>query len=114
MITKQIHEIVEKLLENDKKSRDNDAYLVAHIWWNQTPNIKTKGDFLELMAMGRIASYESISRCRRKLQELHPELRGEKYEARHQKQKEVKQKLREMDADARGTNFEVNTQLEFR
>ena len=114
LISKNIQNIVSHILETDERSRDNDAYLVAHIWWNETPKIKSKGDFLEMMAMGKVASYESISRCRRKLQELHPELRGTKYESRHNHQEQVKQELREMDSDARGINYEVNTQLKLK
>ena len=114
MITKKIQEIVERLLRDDIRCRDNDSHLAASIWWNESKNITDKNDFLELISNHKVSSYESISRCRRKLQELHPELRGKKYEERHHRQKEVKQQLKEMDADARGTNFEVNTQLEFR
>ena len=39
LLSKNIQDVVNHILETDDKSRDNDAYLVAHIWWNQTPTI---------------------------------------------------------------------------
>jgi hypothetical protein len=41
----------------------------------------------------KLPSMESITRARRKLQELHPELRGLKYDKRQNNQKIYKQDL---------------------
>ena len=66
-----------------------------------------------LNRLKNVTNFESISRCRRKLQELHPDLRGDKYKARHDKQQEMKDDLNIMTAERTGINYETNTQLEF-
>jgi hypothetical protein len=52
-----------------------------------------------LIANGNLPSSESIRRCRQKLQELNPELRGELWDKRHQMQTQVKEELKEMEND---------------
>jgi hypothetical protein len=78
--------------------RDNDERLMANIWNKYIGNIEylNAKDVLTMLAKGQLPSYESISRCRRKLQELHPELRGEKWEARHKSQTKVKNELKQI------------------
>ena len=114
MIDKKIQEIVEESLKKDVKSRDNDMRLVALIWHKELGVLREKCmPILELMAYNKVTNYESIGRCRRKLQELYPELRGEKYKARHDKQEEMKEDLQVMTAERTGINYETNTQLKF-
>ena len=114
MIDKKIQEIVEKSLQDDVRARDNDMRLTALIWHKELGVLRDKCmPLLELIAYGKVTNFESISRCRRKLQELHPDLRGDKYKARHEKQKEVKKDLNTMTAERTGINYETNTQLEF-
>ena len=80
--------------------RDNDERLMANIWWKflGEANIDTMSarDILKRLAKGDLPSYESISRCRRKIQETNPTLRGRTWEARHKKQKSVKNELKEL------------------
>ena len=114
MIDKKIQDIVEKSLQDDVRARDNDMRLTALIWHKELGVLRDKCmPLLELIAYNKVTNFESISRCRRKLQELHPDLRGAKYKARHDKQKEVKDDLNIMTAERTGINYETNTQLEF-
>ena len=114
MIDNNIQEMVQKSLQNDVRARDNDMRLTALIWHKELGVLRDKCmPLLELMAYNKVTNFESISRCRRKLQELHPDLRGDKYKARHDKQQEMKDDLDIMTAERTGINYETNTQLEF-
>ena len=79
--------------------RDSDERLAANIWYSKIENIDRLDakDLLKLFAQGKLPSYESISRCRRKVQESNPKLRGEKWEARHKGQKKVKNEIKELE-----------------
>ena len=85
--------VVEFYLINEPKTRDNDNFLLSRIW-----NLEMYGrgldtsNFLSEFAKGKFTSAETIVRHRRKLQELNPELRGEKYKLRKEK---LEQKYRE-------------------
>ena len=114
MIDKKIQDIVEKSLHDDVRARDNDMRLTALIWHEELGVLRDKCmPLLKLIAYNKVTNFESISRCRRKLQELHPDLRGDKYKARHDKQEEMKDDLNIMTAERTGINYETNTQLEF-
>ena len=54
----------------------------------------TAKDFLHELSKGNVMSSESITRCRRKLQEEHTYLRGNKWAERHRMQKDVKEELK--------------------
>ena len=89
---------VVNLLTEYPSLRDSDERLAANIWHNHTKNIN-EIDALTLLsrfAKGNLPSYESISRCRRKVQELKPELRGKKWDKRHTRQKLIKDEVKEM------------------
>ena len=80
--------------------RDNDQRLMATIWWKHLGDkIDTMSgmELLQTLALGNLPSYESISRCRRKLQEHNPELRGRSWDYRHKKQTKVKAELKELE-----------------
>ena len=86
------------LLTKHPSLRDSDERLTANIWYNSTKNVK-EIDALTLLsrfAEGKLPSYESISRCRRKVQEEKPELRGKKWEKRHTRQKIIKEQIKEI------------------
>ena len=87
-------------LEKYPVLRDNDERLMANIWNKYLGDItvlKAK-DILRMLSKGELPCYESISRCRRKLQEEFPKLRGNKWLARHGKtQKDVKKELKELE-----------------
>ena len=80
---------VEKWLRKHPHLRDDDARLVANIWRTQTKGIDSKKEFLALLAKGKITPSDSITRSRRKLQELYPELRGKLWNQRQGKQEDV-------------------------
>jgi len=50
-------------------------------------------DFLKGLHSKQYPSFEGVGRCRRKLQEKHPELRGTKWNARHAEQEKVKTEI---------------------
>ena len=69
--------------------RDSDERLMANICdkyiGKRDLNEMNAEDLLSSLAQGLLPSYESISRCRRKLQEKCPNLRGEVWYKRHQR-----------------------------
>ena len=93
---------VVNLLDKHPSLRDSDDRLTATIWYQYIDNVKsiTAMDLLHKFAEGSLPSYESISRCRRKIQEEKPELRGNQWEKRHSKklQKKVRNDVVEIGA----------------
>ena len=71
---------VEEYLSKYKSLRDDDNRLMSNIWAEQ---LRFKGkeisDFLPMFANKELVSPESITRCRRKLQENNPQYRGTKW-----------------------------------
>ena len=86
------------LLTKHPSLRDSDERLTANIWYNNIKNVKEINaiTLLSRFAEGKLPSYESISRCRRKIQEEKPELRGKKWAKRHSKQKIIKEQIKEI------------------
>ena len=89
---------VVNLLTEHPSLRDSDERLTANIWYNNIKNVKEIDaiTLLSRFAEGKLPSYESISRCRRKIQEEKPDLRGKKWAKRHSKQKVIKDQIKEM------------------
>ena len=52
-----------------------------------------------MISNGDLSNFGSISRCRRKVQEVNVELRGSKYDARHRLEDKVKDELRKWDSE---------------
>jgi len=83
-------ELITKLLTRYPHLRDDDNKLIATIWRDEVKYIPPRSDahtaldFLQLYADKRLTNAESIRRCRAKIQEVTPELRGIKYNARHE------------------------------
>lgn len=73
---------VYSLLTDNPACRDDDRLLLIEIWSRENKATDLAGFFKELLE-GSISHPESIRRMRQKIQEKHPALRGEKYEARH-------------------------------
>jgi hypothetical protein len=91
--TKQL-DLVKFILERSPESRDNDNILLWIVWKKEYPIIEKDVEaFKMLFITKKLPSMESITRARRKLQELHPELRGLKYDKRQNNQKIYKQDL---------------------
>lgn len=91
---KELCEKVVTLLRSHSHLRDSDKRLVANIWVLEVTSLYKKPieaisslEFLNCLAESQLSNYDSISRARRKVQELHPDLRGTKYT---DKQKEAK------------------------
>ena len=90
--------VVTDMLTRYPKARDNDSLLLAYVWMYQAGgknyicDISMK-DFILDFIDKRFAEAEGIIRCRRKLQEEHPELRGELYEQRHKLKESVKEEI---------------------
>lgn len=81
---------VERIMRNHPETRDDDFKLYGWACKESDERVMHLS-FSQVMwnsAKLNIPSYESITRARRKLQELKPELRGKKYQARQERQSE--------------------------
>ena len=77
--------VVRRLLQNIPETRDNDMLLISMAIDHHFPIIKISNNyniFLKYFISGQLPHFESIRRCRQKLQEEHPELRGVSYRKR--------------------------------
>lgn len=87
-------ELIIQLLNQHPHLRDDDNKLIATIWKKELKsNSHSALEFLQMYADKRLTNAESIRRCRAKIQELSPELRGLKYKARHEAAKETIEQL---------------------
>ena len=86
---------VEKFLTKYPPLRDDDERLMANIWMSHIGNLESQNgaDILRMLAKHQLPSYESVSRCRRKIQELKPELRGEKWVQRQKRAKKIRKEI---------------------
>ena len=92
ILNKKLSNIIINLLKKAPSLRDNDKRLISNVLWMSCPKNLDKRQIFEWLA-SEAPSTESIRRTRQKLQELMPELRGKMYQARQEKQKEVKREL---------------------
>lgn len=88
----EIQPIVRAILENDLKARDNDRILCVKFWARELGNNPQEW-FMHLYSIGELTNHDSITRARRKLQEEHEHLRGNRYRERMKHQKVVQQEL---------------------
>ena len=86
----KVKDKVEYLLTYMPILRDSDPKLIARIWASESTSTTLKRDFLLDLGNGKLTSSEAITRCRRKLQEHNPDLRGKLYNKRHQNGATVK------------------------
>ena len=95
--------LIKSLLEEGGKDdifRDNDNKLIAIVWHKLLKEVDIDSKeisgwtLLTHLSKGDLPAPESITRCRRKLQEEIPALRGTTWEKRHKKQDAVKQELK--------------------
>lgn len=92
-----IYEVVREYLEQYPHLRDNDEKLIATIWRQELGGSDfcatiNGNELLHIFAQGgTLSSSESITRARRKLQEIHMHLRGQKYLKRFTHQQQVKE-----------------------
>jgi hypothetical protein len=97
---KQVKQVVTEALEEDIRTRDNDNLLLATVWFHQIGEqiqYMSASDFLKTLAHGKLYKPYSITRCRRKVQELNSDLRGESYNKRKKDMTEkIKEEIRTM------------------
>jgi len=72
---------VYSVLTDLPESRDDDRVLLSTIWTKELGHSK---DFFCEFLGGKLSHPETITRIRRKIQEKHEKLRGDKWESRHQ------------------------------
>ena len=88
---------VEKMLLMYPSLRDNDERLMANIWYkfigDNTLTYTSGFNVLSMLSKGKLPSYESVSRCRRKIQQMNPELRGEKWTERQRRAKKIRKEI---------------------
>jgi len=88
----KLHELVRKILETSDASKDCDRALCVMVWLNQMP--KSGEHFYDTYLSEKILSTaDSITRARRKLQEVDKTLRGKKWYERHNRAEEYKQEI---------------------
>lgn len=76
---------VAHILKKNKGARDDDNLLCTLVWKIQgMKNNSQFRTFRNNLLKGRYSTPESITRCRRKLQEHNEELRGKLYASRHE------------------------------
>lgn len=92
-LNQTIKDKVQDLLTRFPHLRDSDEKLCANIWHSQIPAGISAKDYLQLYADGKLPSSESITRCRRKIQEDNPDLRGKFYRERQEKQEAIQAQL---------------------
>lgn len=94
----KIKDIVKQTLTVFPETRDNDNLLILKVWkWQDKDLLDSKFTFWDFAVKFQADFYSpmySITRARRKLQELNPELRGEKWLKRHEHEETVKEELK--------------------
>lgn len=91
---------VQYLLEQFPHLRDSDERLIASYWYYQIGgdrfDLMTAKDLLDMYCTGKLANAETIRRCRAKLQEQIPSLRGTNYAARLEEGDDFTQEVHEL------------------
>jgi hypothetical protein len=95
-----MQKMVYALLLHYPDMRDDDNLLLLRVWGEQIAKHKgvhlrevgecTMAEFKRYLLGGKLYSTKSILRCRRKLQEEHPHLRGKRYAQRHGYEQQVR------------------------
>jgi predicted aminopeptidase len=91
---------VKDLLLRNPVLRDDDNKLIATFWFHELSNqgfeVKDRSafDMLTMMSKGELTNMQSISRARRKIQELNPELRGDTYKPKQENQSNIVEELK--------------------
>jgi len=109
-----ITDIVLKVLIEVPEARDNDELLRFKVHAEQRKFIRTQGymldDYARLCISRKFASHESIRRARQKLQELHPELKGDIHQERERFAEEMRQTMPRLKK--RKAAFPLNVSLQ--
>ena len=89
---------VKMLLRDYPHLRDSDNKLIANFWYqeikknNQTSLIA----FLDDFANSKYTSPESIRRCRQKIQEQHPELKGRNHRFKKKEGESLRKEIKDL------------------
>jgi hypothetical protein len=84
--------IKERLMEIMKaipETKDNDQLLLANVWLKELATAKIDAkkmsafDFILQFSKDKWTNSESVTRCRRKIQEEMPQFRGKSWKSRH-------------------------------
>ena len=80
------------------ETRENNEALMSIIWQYEADKFAMGADNIQvnplvLLKQNKLTSWDSATRAKRKLQEEHPELRGQTYNLRKAKAKKVKNNL---------------------
>ena len=87
--------LVISILKQDTASRDDDNILCTLVWQKQgAKEFMCFDSFRKKLITAKFSLPESITRCRRALQEKHTELRGDLYAARHAQEEMVRNQLK--------------------
>lgn len=96
---KDMQVVVKQLLEMYPTYRDNDRKLVAHVWMMQVggdrnmANIDLYSFMRQWVDNDEIVMPDTVTRARRKIQQIYPNLRGENYTIRHMEEVDVRNKI---------------------
>lgn len=95
---KDLNELVKRILAEHKEARDDDFKVIGYVIKALKPEAMqlTFGQALWNHSKLDLPSFESIRRTRQKIQHDHPELRGELYLKRMEKQTEFIEKFSEV------------------
>ena len=96
-VTKLVDRVT-RLLTVKSDLRDNDRRLICNIWWKSVsnPELLMFEDFIKLYIKGDVPESDSITRCRRKIQEENKNLRGESWDLRHGLENDIINEIREL------------------
>lgn len=111
-INKQTRDIIFNFLKNNHKSRDDDNILYALILdykkvFERNKNY-TGHEVLKILAYGNHVGFDSVARCRRKLQEENEDLRGKKFMRRQAHAKTVKKEIKQYNFLKNDTHYRVD------
>ena len=95
---KALEKVVSEILISHPITKDDDHKLACMVWIKELGGSEIVRDmcaweFLAIFNKHELSNFKSISRCRRKLQELDEGLRGDKYKYRQQRKMEVRKAM---------------------
>lgn len=96
---KKVEPAVIKCLQQIPAARDNDTLLILKIWAAENPALRDPlypfVNFAAQLLDDQYTKADTITRCRRKIQELYPELRGDKWQDRHNEAENTRKEIKE-------------------
>jgi len=91
-----VKKAVIQVMEKKPRARDGGMHLVLCVWAKQMPELLPHLQAIQsAFKAGQISKIGSIDRCRRKVEEEFPSLRGATYDKRQRKSKRVSKEMME-------------------